>query len=268
MFPSNAPSPDKQKTIAREFALQGIGLHSGEACLARFRPADIDCGIFFVFDGKKIPANVSSVTGTKRGTSLSGLHVVEHILAAACGLGISNLEISLSSPEPPILDGSALPFLIGLKNAGIVEQDKARPAILITKPISIKDGEASINVLPYNGFKVNFMIEFPYIGRQEYAYTGDFEAQIAPARTFGLMDELDQLKKQGLARGASFENSLAIGQNGYLNPPRFPNEPVRHKVLDLIGDLSLVGCSILGEVIAIKSGHKLNIELARRLQNK
>ncbi|HTY12638.1 MAG TPA: UDP-3-O-acyl-N-acetylglucosamine deacetylase [Candidatus Omnitrophota bacterium] len=265
MSRSSAPSRDKQKTIGREFVLEGIGIHSGVPCVAHFRPAKPDCGIYFILNGEKIPANLASVTGTRRGTSLSGLHVVEHILAAACGLGITNLEIELSSPEPPILDGSALPFLQALKKASIVEQEFRVPVIKVAQKISVKDKSASLTVLPYRGFKVHFMIEFPYIGRQEFAYTGDFEGAIAPARTFGLIEELESLKKEGLAKGASFNNSLAIGQNGYVNPARFPDEPVRHKVLDLIGDLSLVSCSIEGEIIAVKSGHKLNIELARRL---
>jgi UDP-3-O-acyl N-acetylglucosamine deacetylase len=265
MSRSSAPNRDSQKTIARSFSLSGIGIHSGEECVATFRPAHADCGIYFKIKERKIPARLEYVSDTTRGTALSGIHVVEHILAAAFGAGIDNLEIELSVAEPPILDGSSAPFLKALKNAGTVEQPSPRPVITINKHFMVKDGDSSIRVLPYDGFKVHFMIEFPYIGRQEYTFSDDFDANIAPARTFGLIDELDQLKKRGLARGASLDNSLAIGQAGYINPPRFANEPVRHKILDLIGDISLVGCAVKGEFIALKSGHKLNIELARRI---
>ncbi|KAF0134003.1 MAG: UDP-3-O-3-hydroxymyristoyl N-acetylglucosamine deacetylase [Candidatus Saganbacteria bacterium] len=254
-----------QKTIKNPFQLSGIGIHSGENCTIIFNPAGLDCGIYFIYKNEKIPALASLVADTSRGTSLKNIHVVEHVLAAAAGLGISNLEIVLSHPEPPVLDGSALPYFIKLKEAVILAQDKEIKTITISSAIKLNDGEASLEIRPYNSFKINFMIYFPYIGEQNFVYDGNFESAIAPARTFGLLEELEMLKKRGLAKGASFDNSLAIGPSGYLNAPRFSNEPVRHKILDLIGDLSLTGAQIRGEVFAVKSGHKLNVELARRL---
>jgi len=265
MCPSSGPSHDKQKTIGNPFSLSGIGIHSGEFCIAAFRPAEADGGIYFIYQNKKIPALVNNVASTDRGTSLSEIHVVEHVLAAAYGLGIDNLEIELSRPEPPVLDGSALPYVSALKNSGIIEQNREKAFLQIKDQIEIKDGSSSIKIAPFNGFKVHFMIDFPYIGKQTFVFSDNFEAEVAPARTFGLIEELETLKSRGLAKGASLENALAIGKGGDVNAPRFKDEPVRHKILDLIGDLSLIGRPIKGEIFAVKSGHKLNIELARRL---
>ena len=265
MYPSAAPSPAKQRTIKNSFSLSGVAIHSGEPCSLTFRPAPPGSGVFFVINNEKIAALVQNVSSCDRGVTLSKVSVVEHLLAAAAGLGIDNLEIEASSAELPVLDGSAHPYVLAFKKAGIIEQDKDKSFLLIPSPIKILEGAASLEIRPYDGFKVFFMIDFPFIGKQEFTYEGLFE-EIAPARTFGLIEEVDELRRRGLARGASLDNALAIGEKGYINKPRFPDEPVRHKILDLIGDLSLVGRPIQGEIIAIKSGHKLNIELARRLQ--
>jgi UDP-3-O-[3-hydroxymyristoyl] N-acetylglucosamine deacetylase len=265
MSPLNVPNPDKQLTIGKSFSLSGIGIHSGKICEIVFSPAPADEGVYFVYGGKKVPARADLVSDTSRGTSIDGIQVVEHALAAINGLGIDNIKIEVFSAELPVLDGSALPYLKALKSAGIVELGKKKKYLIVDSPIEVNDGSGSLKIAPFNGFKINFMIEFPYIGRQEFCYSEGFEDQIAPARTFGLFDELEQLNRRGLARGASLDNALAIGKSGYLNPPRFKNEPVRHKILDLIGDLALVGRQVKGEIIAKKSGHKLNIELSRRL---
>ncbi|MFA4966897.1 MAG: UDP-3-O-acyl-N-acetylglucosamine deacetylase [Candidatus Margulisiibacteriota bacterium] len=265
MSQSDGPSQDNQRTIGKSVSISGIGIHSGESCRVTLKPAGADNGIFFIFQGKKFPARADLVTDTSRGTSVSKIQVVEHLMAAVSGLGIDNLEIELSSRELPMLDGSALPYLQALKSAGILDLGKPKNSLSVSSEIKITDGQSSIRIVPFNGFRVNFMIDFPYIGRQEFSYSGGFEAEIAPARTFGLIEELEQLKSRGLAKGASLENALAIDKNGYLNAPRFKDEPVRHKVLDLIGDFALIGRPVRGEVFAIKSGHKLNIELSRRL---
>jgi len=265
MSRSNGLNPDNQKTIKGPFSLSGIGIHSGKRCEILFRPADPDSGINFIYQGKKIPALVSQVTKTDRGTSLSGIQVVEHILAAAFGLGIDNLVIELSSPEPPILDGSALPYVEGFLGSGIVEQFIKKKVLVINDEILINDDYASLKLVPFNGFSINFMINFSYIGKQSFDFSDNFAFEIAPARTFGLIEEIEGLKTRGLAKGASLDNALAIGREGYINPPRFSNEPVRHKILDLIGDLALVGRPLRGKIFAVRSGHKLNIELARRL---
>ena len=265
MYPSDAPSPVKQKTLLSPCSLSGPAIHSGEVCVIIFRPAPANAGIFFLCQGQKVAALAQNVVNTTRGTSLSNVSVIEHVLAAVAGLGIDNLEIELSRPEPPVLDGSSLPYVEALKAAGIFEQNAAKAFLVISSPIILSDGAASLEVRPYNGFRVSFMIDFPVIGKMKFAYEGRFE-EIAPARTFGWLEEVEGLRRRGLARGASLDNALAIGPEGYVNPPRFPDEPVRHKILDLIGDLSLVGRPLQGELIAVKSGHKLNVELARRLQ--
>jgi len=265
MSPSSARSPDKQKTIKKDFTLSGIGIHSGESCAATFRPAEADSGIYFIYRRGKIPALIKYVTRSDRGTTVSGIRVTEHALAAAAGLGIDNLEIELSNSELPILDGSALPYVSAFKNSGILEQNNDKIPLYLKEQIEIKGDSASIKIIPFDGFKAHFMIDFPCIGKQTFVFSDNFEAEIAPARTFGLIEELEHLKSRGLARGASLENALAIGRDGFINQPRFPDEPVRHKILDLIGDLALVGRPIKGEIFAVKSGHRLNVELARRL---
>jgi UDP-3-O-[3-hydroxymyristoyl] N-acetylglucosamine deacetylase len=191
--------------------------------------------------------------------------VVEHLLAAVYGLGIDNLTIELEGGEPPALDGSAYLFGEALKKAGLAELPAEKRLLAPKKDLLVEDPGASLRLIPYDGFAIHFVIEFPVIGRQELSYNGDFD-ELAQARTFGFVEELEGLRKRGLARGATLENSLAIGPQGYLSQPRYPDEPVRHKVLDLLGDLALVGHPINGKIEAFKSGHRLNVALARRIR--
>lgn len=258
----------KQKTISKSFTLSGKGLHFGKDSSLFFSPAPPNTGIYFIKDGRKIPALVNHVVETRRGTAVDGIAVVEHLLAAVYGLGIDNLQIEIKGDEPPALDGSALPYLESLQRAGIIEQKELKNFLILKQPIKIIEEEASLEVLPYRGFKVDFVVNFPGVGEQRYIFDSEkisFEKEIAPARTFGYIEEYEMLKEQGLALGASFENALVLGKDGYINTPRFPDETVRHKILDLMGDLALLGRPLLAEVKAIKSGHKLNIELVRRL---
>jgi UDP-3-O-acyl N-acetylglucosamine deacetylase len=258
----------KQKTISKTFCLSGLGLHSGSDSSLYFSPAPTNTGIVFVKNGREIPAHVSKVKETRRGTFLEGISVVEHLLSAAYGLGVDNLRIEIKGDEPPALDGSALPYVESLLAAGIVEQREIKNYLYIEQPIKLIKEEASLEALPYRGFKINFTVDFPGIGTQHYLFDqkkSSFEKEIAPARTFGYIDEYEILKEQGLARGASFENSLVLGKDGYINNPRFQDELVRHKILDLIGDLALLGRPVQAEIIAVKSGHEMNIELVRRL---
>ena len=255
---------DKQQTIKSSFSLSGISIHSGKDCTATFRPAKTNSGIYFIYQGKKFEALIKNLGSTQRETCIGEVKLVEHILAAAYGLGIDNLEIELSHFEAPILDGSAAPFLEAFKNTGIIEQEAKKSFLIISKILSVSEGDSSLEIRPYNGFKINFMVEFPMIGRQTLEYNGNFEA-IAAARTFGYLSEFEALKAKNLALGASIENALVVGPNGYLNTPRYPDEPVRHKILDLIGDLALLGRPIKGEISAVKSGHKLNSELVKKL---
>jgi UDP-3-O-acyl N-acetylglucosamine deacetylase len=258
----------KQKTIRQPFRLAGTGLHSGEESHLRISPAPENNGIAFIKDGARIPASVAQVKETKRGTSLDGIAVTEHFLSAAFALGVDNLQVEIRGDELPAMDGSALPYAKALLNAGIVDQTADKQFLTTQQPIHLTSGDASLSALPYRGFKVDFMINFPEVGEQRFSFDlqqGDFLKEIAPARTFGYVEEYELLKQQGLARGASLENALVLGKDGYINQPRFPDELVRHKILDLLGDLSLLGQPLQAEIKAIRSGHKLNIELVRRI---
>lgn len=258
----------KQRTIVKSFQLSGIGLHTGKEASLFFSPSPPNTGICFLKEGRKIPAHADHVRETRRGTCINGVSVVEHLLSAVYGLGIDNLQIEVRGDEIPALDGSAAPFMESLLSAGIFEQKELKNFLRLKRPLKVVEGDACLGALPYHGFKIDFMVNFPGVGEQFYSFEfqkGDFKKEIAPARTFGYIEEYELLKEQGLARGASFENALVLGRDGYINTPRFPDEIVRHKILDLVGDLSLLGRPLLAEIKAVKSGHKLNVELVRRL---
>jgi len=257
-----------QITISQAFSLDGIGLHSGKQVKLKINPASPDSGIYFLRDGKKIPATINYLKETRRGTSLDGIAVVEHFLSAAYGLGIDNLEVEIMGPELPAMDGSSLPYVEALEKAGFKEQNQVKPFIEIKSPIKVVDGDSSLEVIPSSGFKVNFMVDFAGAGVQSFTFDAgrqSYKKEIAPARTFGYLDEYELLKEKGLALGASLENALVLGKDGYVNQPRFPDEVVRHKILDLIGDLALLSRPLHADFYAVKSGHKLNAELVRRL---
>jgi UDP-3-O-[3-hydroxymyristoyl] N-acetylglucosamine deacetylase len=259
----------KQKTIGKPTRLSGIGLHSGQAAAILLSPSSPGTGIFFLKEGKKIPATAEQVKTTQRGTALDEIAVTEHLLAAVYALAIDNLQIELKGQELPAMDGSALPFVAALEKAQIIEQNELKKPFAIEKPVKLIEKESSLEVSPYHGFKIDFMVNFPAVGEQRFSFDlqkDSFKKEIAPARTFGYIEEYELLKERGLARGASFDNALVLGKDGYINAPRFPDELVRHKILDLIGDLALVGCPILGAIKAVRSGHKLNIELALKLR--
>ena len=259
----------KQKTISKPTHLSGIGLHSGQAAAIILSPSAPNSGIYFLKEGEKTPATAEEVRSTQRGTALGEIAVTEHLLSAVYAMGIDNLQIEMTGNELPAMDGSALPFVEALEKAQIVEQDEEKIPLTIQKPIKIVEKDASLEVFPCNGFKVNFMVDFPAVGEQYFSFDlqkDSFKKEIAPARTFGYIEEYELLKERGLARGASFDNALVLGKDGYLNTPRFQDELVRHKILDLIGDLALVGRPLLAEIKAVKAGHKLNTELARQLR--
>jgi UDP-3-O-acyl N-acetylglucosamine deacetylase len=264
----------RQKTIKEKVPLTGRGLHSGEPCKLVFHPAEENHGLVFLIKGKLLPASLEFVAATERGTTLAKddlkIQLTEHVLAACYGLGIDNLVIELSSFEPPALDGSALPFVSALQSGKIIEQAAAAKTFTLKKQIAVSTEKASIVALPHRGLKIFFAIDFNLVGAQQYEIEiteKSFATEIAPARTFGYVAELDALKKQGLAQGASLENALAIGPHGYVNVPRFADELVRHKILDLIGDLALAGKKIEAEFRCEKSGHALNVALARKMIN-
>ncbi|OGC11948.1 UDP-3-O-[3-hydroxymyristoyl] N-acetylglucosamine deacetylase [candidate division WOR-1 bacterium RIFOXYA12_FULL_52_29] len=268
MSQSPGQSLDKQTTIARPFAIEGIGIHSGLLSKMTVCPAGPSSGISFSKDGQLIRAVAGNITRTERGTTLGKIAVVEHFLAAAYGLGIDNLIIEVEGEELPILDGSALPFIVALEKAGVVRQSLDKQPIVLSRRLLVESGSSSIEAFPFNGFKVDFMIIFNSLGEQAYSFSlgnQSFKEEIAPARTFGFVEEFEQLTARGLGRGASSENALILSEKGAVNTPRFVDEPVRHKILDLIGDLALLGRPIKGWFKANKAGHALNAQLVQKI---
>lgn len=252
--------------------IEGTGLHSGRPVTVTIKPAAPGAGIVFVREGKKIPATIEHLKETRRGTTLEanncwqGLAVVEHFLSAAYGIGVYDLEVEVEGDELPAMDGSALPWVEAIEKLEHRARNTEHRTLKL--PIKIAEGDASLEALPYNGFKVKFVVEFEGIGRQEFTFDAqkqNYKESIAPARTFGYLEEYESLKARGLALGASLENALVLNKNGYVNQPRFPDEVVRHKVLDLIGDLALLGRPLDAEIKAVRSGHKLNAKLVRRI---
>ncbi len=261
----------QQKTIAASFQLSGVSLHSGKETTVICSPAPINSGIHFKKQGKSIPATIEHLSSTKRSTSVAGVAVTEHLLSAIYALGIDNLTLEVKGDEIPVLDGSAKPFVDAFLTVGLLDQPAPKQAIILKAPIKLSADKASVEALPYHGFRLTFMVNFPSVGEQKLSFdleSGDYATEIAPARTFGYIEEIEALKQQGLGRGASLDNALVLSQNGYLNQPRFKDELVRHKILDLIGDLALLGKPLKAQIVACMSGHKLNSELVRRiLQN-
>jgi len=267
-----------QRTLKREVSFEGIGLHTGRHSKVRLRPASRDTGIIFIRTDKElaIRASISSVTDTAFSTTLgyNGIKIrtVEHILAALYGLGIDNLFIEINGPEIPILDGSSIELTNLILKGGIAKQSKKRPYIRITNPIVLTDGYAKIVALPHNGRRITYMIHFNHhlLGEQKLSLElteENFVIEVAPARTFGFLKDVDYLKANGFARGGSFDNVIILGESSILNSSglRFKDEFVRHKILDLIGDLSLAGFPIYGHIIASKSGHTTNLKFLKKL---
>ena len=272
---------EQEKTIEKEFFLEGKGLQTGKPVKVFFYPGEENKGIIFarkdLKDSPPVSLNELSSLDTDRRSKIGMgggeyIETVEHILAALWGAEIDNIKIELDGPELPALDGSALLFLKALKKSGIKKQDSPRRLFEIKEPLWIEDKESFLGVFPSSAFKVSYMLDYPSsaIGRQFFSKELNpqvFEEEIAPARTFCLKEEAEALLKQGYGRGADFKNTLVMDKNGPIdNALRFPDEPVRHKVLDLIGDLYLLGRPIRGRLIAVRSGHKLNLELVKKIK--
>jgi UDP-3-O-[3-hydroxymyristoyl] N-acetylglucosamine deacetylase/3-hydroxyacyl-[acyl-carrier-protein] dehydratase len=274
-----------QRTLAKAVRLAGVGLHTGVPGEIRFVPAEPGSGVRFVrtdLPGHPVvrvaPENAKFDPQAGRRTILEEngvqIHTMEHVLAAVAGLGIDNVTIetgTLEIPEPE--DGSAAPIVAALRGAGIVEQDKPRRYIKVTKPVSLRLGDTEMSAVPYHGFRVTFMIEYdhPLIGRQCMSLDVDpdtFVERIAPARTFVLERDVQALRDAGWIKGGRLENAVVVGKDRILNetPLRFPDEFVRHKLLDLIGDLSLLGGPIIGHVTARRSGHQSHVAFVKHLQ--
>ena len=298
-----------QRTISKPVFCTGIGLHTGLESKIIFKPAPEDYGIHFIRQDvdscPEILADIDHVVDISRGTTIeqNGVKIftVEHALAAVSGLRIDNVLIELTAKEPPVMDGSSKDFVEVLQKSGIVEQKKSRRVLEISEPVSYSDPKrgVDIHVVPSDQFRVTFMIDYklPSLGSQYtavYNMQEDFAREVAPARTFCFLSEIEELREIGLIKGGALDNAVVIvdkeidntevnrlkslfgikeeiimGANGILNGKklRYKNEPVRHKTLDLIGDMALLGVPIKGHVTAARSGHASNVEFVKMIRN-
>ena len=297
-----------QRTVRKSKSCNGIGLHTGVESTITFHPAPEDYGIRFmrsdIKNSPEIKADIDHVVDISRGTTIEEknvrIHTVEHALAAVTGLQIDNVLIELNSKEPPVMDGSAKDFVNALLDAGPIFQNKKRKVLVIDRAVNYTDyyRDIDIHVIPSDRFRVTFLVEYPLpaLGTQYeaiYNMEEDFAVEVAPARTFCFLSEVEMLREQGLIKGGALDNALVIvdkeidaneierlrnlfgieediihGVNGVLNGKvlRFKNEPVRHKTLDLIGDLALLGYPIKGHVTAARAGHASNVEFVKKLK--
>lgn len=273
---------DKQKTIAKEIGLKGVGLHSGKKVNLFFKPGQPDSGIRFVridLPGKpEIKVGVEHLlpkSGSLRSSYLDKqgiqINTIEHLLAALNGAGIDNLIIEIDSSEVPGLDGSSQEFLEVLEKSGIVEQDKPRRYICLKEAVSVEDQGAVIIALPSEELKISYTLDYnhPFISKsflQLYLTPETFKTELSSARTFCLEEEVAQLHEKGLGQGGNYQNALVVGKNGVIdNKLRFEDEFVRHKILDLLGDLYITGLPLKAHIIAVKSGHSLNLKLVKKI---
>lgn len=271
-----------QRTLKNTIRASGVGLHTGKRVLMTVRPAAPDTGIVFrrtdLATLAEIPARADNVGETMLGTSLvvggARVSTVEHLLSAFAGLGIDNALVEVSAPEVPIMDGSAGPFVFLLQSAGIEEQRVPKRFIRIRKSVQVDDGDKWARFDPFDGFKVNFEIEFnhPIFKRRAQRATMDFSTtsflkEISRARTFGFMRDLESMRARNLALGGTLDNAIVLDDTRVLNEGglRYEDEFVKHKILDAIGDLYLLGYSLIGEFSGFKSGHGLNNRLLRTL---
>ncbi len=271
-----------QRTLKNTIRASGVGLHTGTKVLMTLRPAEVDTGIVFrrtdLTPPSDIPAHAENVGDTQLGTTLvkgdARVSTVEHLLSAFAGLGIDNAIVEVSAPEVPIMDGSAGPFVFLLQSAGVAEQKTAKKFVRIKKTVRVEDGDKWAEFKPFDGFKVNFEIEFdhPVFKRRTQASSMDFSTtsflkEVSRARTFGFMRDLETLRNRNLALGGNLDNAIVLDDFRVLNEDglRYEDEFVKHKILDAIGDLYLLGHSLIGEFSGYKSGHALNNQLLRAL---
>jgi len=274
---------DKQRTIEKEISLKGIGLHTAGNVDIVFKPAPEDTGINFVrIDLPNHPLikasidNAISQPASPRRTSIESagarVYTIEHLMAALSGSGIDNLIVEINNEEVPGLDGSSLNFAEALAKAGIKEQEKEKRIYAVKEPIIVEEEGSSLIALPSAGFKVSYTLQYNHAFLKsdflELGLNADaFRNEIAPARTFCLEEEAGELQKHGVGLGANYENTLVVGKNGVIkNKMRFENEFVRHKILDLLGDFYLLGYPLKAHIIAIKSGHSLNLKLVKKIE--
>lgn len=269
-------------TLVAPVTRSGVGLHTGELTKVTLKPASVGKGRYFVRvdlpETPIIPAKVENVRQTTLSTELAvdraTVRTVEHLLAALGGMGVDDVRIEVEGPEIPLLDGSAWPWVEAIAQVGIREGSgigSPEPAIAVDSPQWIRDSDAFVAALPSPELRFSYGIDFDVdaIGNQWHSWSparGNFATAIAPARTFGLAHQVDQLRRLGLIEGGSLDNALVCSHEGWINPPlRFANEPVRHKILDLVGDISLLGQFPVAHFIAYKASHNLHVQLARLL---
>jgi len=274
---------ENQFTIKKSVSIEGSGLHTGEKVKIEFKPAPADSGVSFVrvdLPGSPViratTENIIDLTRSPRRTSIGNngaeIHTIEHLMAVLSGIGIDNIYININGAEVPGLDGSGKKFFEILKEAGLLKQNATRKVFAVKEPIWLEDQDAMIAVMPSSQFRISYTLSYEHpMLEAEYlniVINQDvFEKEITPARTFCLESEVKDLQKQGLGKGANYDNTLVIGKNDVIkNRLRFKNEFTRHKILDLIGDLYLLGVPMKAHIIAVKSGHPLNIRLLRKVQ--
>lgn len=279
-FSTGTPMTIRQRTLRNVIHARGPGLHSGEKISLTLRPMPVGTGIVFCRSdlGVKIKACTENVGATILSTSLEQgsvkISTIEHIMSALAGLGIDNICIEVDGIEVPIMDGSAGPFVFLLQSGGIIEQDALKRFIRIKKRVEVVEGDKMAALEPYDGFRLEFHIQFnhPLFNERNQSATLDFSTtsfikRIARARTFGFLSEYEELKKQNLALGGGFHNAIVMDDNDVVNEGglRCANEIVNHKILDAIGDLYLLGAPLLGKFTGVKSGHRLNNMLLKKL---
>ncbi len=277
----------QQHTLSAPIAQTGIGLHSGANTRVRILPAPTGSGRYFARvdlpDSPIIKAQIAGVNqtllSTQLGTGEASVRTVEHLLASLAVMGVDNARIEIDGPEVPLLDGSALEWTKSIAEVGLTSQTEQvnEAPLVVDKEIWVRQDDAFVAAIPapYTRFTYGIDFDLPAIGNQWHSWSfslnrenasADFAVEIAPARTFGLLHQIEHLQKSGLIKGGSLENALVCGSDGWVNPPlRFPNEPVRHKILDLVGDLSLLGNFPQAHFLAYKASHNLHIQLAQRI---
>ena len=270
----------QQQTLLNPISCTGVGLHTGKPVTLTLRPAPADTGVVFVnrngHAGATLAASVDHLVATELCTAISGngfqVKTIEHVLAALAGLSIDNVFVDIDAAEAPVMDGSSAPFVRLIQSSGVVPQNRRRSFLKITRPLEIVDGSRRIRIEPSSTPRITYTIQYdhPLIQTQTYAYehsTHAFAAEIAEARTFGFLQEVEALWARGLGRGGNLENTVVLSQDGILNESglRFADEFVRHKVLDLIGDFSLLGMPFIGHLIADRSGHALHTRLVKQI---
>lgn len=264
---------ERQNTIRSAVSVTGIGLHTGAPVSVRLLPARANQGIIFRrtdLEGFEIEAQARNVARVSYATSLMKRGVListtEHLLSALAASSIDNVVVELDNLELPIMDGSSQPFVRMIEEAGLRSQRARRRYVRILKPVEVLDGAKRIAVYPSDSFTITYRISFPHplIGEQSFDFNpaaARYAAEVAPARTFGFVQEIEMLRKNGLIRGGSLENAVVLTGDGVMNKLRFPDEFCRHKVLDLIGDLALLGRPLIGRVVADRAGHAMHFAL-------